>query len=92
MRERDDLIDRLTTPGFMAHELASRSVDKPLKQAKWGVWCVRSAASQFGPAASWMKKGDGLWEGTEEEARAEAARLRKEVTSPNLNYHALEMS
>jgi hypothetical protein len=54
----------------------------------WRIRAYRSAASVAGAAEAWLKSGGGIFEGTEEEARAYAAELNASLTTPNVRYVA----
>ena len=45
---------------------------------KWGVWCVRSGASAFGSAATWLKEGGKEWTTTSETRAKTKARQNNE--------------
>lgn len=59
---------------------------------KWGVWCIRSGGSVFGPASGWAKGSDGkVFQGTEAEAKQLASEWNKTAGTAKVRYVAKPM-
>jgi len=61
---------------------------------KFGIMCVRSNQSAFGPRAGWMINDNGTHRlfDCHEDAYTEAARVQADMDNPNLIYFAKEYS
>jgi hypothetical protein len=66
--------------------LAGRGPEITYTEPRFGVWCVRSAASRLGHASAWLKSNGRRVEGTREEMAAKVAEIRAGLTTSNCSY------